>query len=297
MPYQIARSLAEAGTALSRPGAPPLILAGGTDLMVRARERVAGEDVLDVAAGPEPQHIALDGARLLLGAGVTYTDCLTHPLVARGCPLLVRVAERFASPQIRNVATVGGNVANASPAGDGVAALWALDARVEALTPDGPVSRPIAEVVRGPGRLGLPDGSLLTGFRLPVAGPGEGAAFYRRVTGAWPEHPMAMSVASVAARLQLDAGGRVTLARVVLGAVAPTPVRAAEAERALLGQTPAPDRVVAAAAAVAAAARPIADVRGSAEHRREGGPAPPRAPPRAGGRPGRGGGPRRRAAS
>src|SRR5262249_50072148 len=157
--------------------------------------------------------IALDGEELLLGAGVTYTDCLTHPLVARACPLLVRVAERFASPQVRNVATVGGNVANASPAGDGVAALWALDARVDALTPAGPVSRPMVDVVRGRGRLELPAGSLLTGFRLPVAAPGEGAAFYKLVNRAWPEHPMAISVASVAARLRLDAGGRVALAR------------------------------------------------------------------------------------
>src|SRR5262245_11442360 len=269
MPYQIARSLAEAETALSRPGAPPLILAGGTDLMVRARERVAGEDVLDVAALPELRRIALDGDELVLGAGVTYTDCLTHPLVARACPLLIRVAERFASPQIRNVATLGGNVANASPAGDGVAALWALDAHVEALTPAGPASRPIADVVRGPGRLDLPGGSLLTGFRLPVAATGEGAAFYKLVNRAWPEHPMAISVASVAARLRLDGGGRVALARVVLGAVAPTPVRAAEAEQALLGQAPAPDRVADAASRVAAAARPIADVRGSAEYRRD----------------------------
>src|SRR5262249_57772026 len=118
-----------------------------------------------------------------------YSECLAQPVVARACPLLVRVAERFASPQVRNVATLGGNVANASPAGDGVAALWALDARVDALTPAGPVSRPIADVVRGPARLDLPGGSLLTGFRLPVTAPGEGAAFYKLVNRAWPEHP------------------------------------------------------------------------------------------------------------
>src|SRR5262249_56100812 len=103
MPYQIARSLAEAGTALSRPGAPPLIVAGGTDLMVRARERVAGEDVLDVAAVPELRRIALDGEELVLGAGVTYTDCLTHPLIAPACPLLVRGPQRVAPPHRRNL--------------------------------------------------------------------------------------------------------------------------------------------------------------------------------------------------
>src|SRR5262249_60203294 len=145
------------------------------------------------------------------------------------------VAGRFASPQVRNVATVGGNGATGSPAGAGVAALWALDARVAALTPAGPVSRPIADVVRGPGRLDLPGGSLLTGFRLPVTAPGEGAAFYKLVNRAWPEHPMAISVASVAARLRLDASGCVALARIVLGAVAPAPGRDAEAEQGPLG--------------------------------------------------------------
>jgi CO/xanthine dehydrogenase FAD-binding subunit len=269
MTYQVARSLAEVEERLSRPGEPPLIVAGGTDLMVRARQRVARDDVLDVVAVPELRHIALEGDDLVLGAGVTYTDCLTHPLVVRGCPLLTRVAERFASPQIRNVATLGGNIANASPAADGVAALWALDARVAALTPDGPVSRPIAEVVRGPGRLGLPPGSLFTAVRVPAAVPGEGAAFYKLVNRAWPEHPMAIAVASVAARLRLDGDGRVVLARVVLGAVAPTPVRAPNAEARLLGCRPDPGRLAEAAAMTSAAALPIADVRASAEYRRD----------------------------
>src|SRR5262245_47857621 len=269
MTYHVARSLAEVEARLSRPGEPPLIVAGGTDLMVRARERVARDDVLDVAAVPELRQVALDGDDLVLGAGVTYTDCLTHPLVARAAPLLARVAERFASPQIRNVATLGGNVANPSPAADGGAAPWALHARVAVLTPSGPVSWPIAEVVRGPGRLGLPPGSLLTAVRVPAAVPGEGAAFYKLVNRAWPEHPMAISVASVAARLRLDGDGRVVQARVVLGAVAPTPVRAPDAEARLVGHRPDPDRLAEAATRVPAAALPIADVRASVEYRRD----------------------------
>jgi CO/xanthine dehydrogenase FAD-binding subunit len=269
MTYHVARSLAEVEATLSRPGPPPLILAGATDLMVRARERVASEDVLDVAAVPELRRVALDGETLVLGAGVTYTDCLTDPLIAWTCPLLVRVAARFASPQIRHAATLGGNVANASPAADGVAALWALDARVDAFTPGGLVSRPIAEVVQGPGRLGLSAGSLLTAFRVPVAVPGEGAAFYKLVNRAWPEHPMAISVASVTARLRLDPEGRVVLARVVIGAVAPTPARVPAAEAELLGHAPDPARIAGAARRTTDAAHPIADVRASADYRRD----------------------------
>ncbi|MBI4012862.1 MAG: FAD binding domain-containing protein [Candidatus Rokubacteria bacterium] len=269
MSYRIVRSLAEVEAALAEDPAGLTIFAGGTDLMVRARERVAAGPVLDVAGVAELRRVGLEGEELVVGACVTYADCLTSALIARACPLLVRVAERFASPQIRNVATLGGNVANASPAGDGVAALWALDARVEALTPGGPVTRPIAEVVLGPGRLGLPAGGVLTAFRVPAAVPGEGAAFYKLVNRAWPEHPMAISVASVAARLGLDGEGRVALARVALGAVAPTPVRALAAEAALLGRPPAPEVVAEASRLAAEAARPIADVRASAAYRRD----------------------------
>jgi CO/xanthine dehydrogenase FAD-binding subunit len=267
--YRIARTLDEVAGAVARAEGAPLVLAGGTDLLVRARRRVEAGPVLDVGQVAELRRVALDAGELILGAAVTYADCLADPVIRRACPLLTRVAERFASPAVRNVATLGGNVANASPAGDGVAALWALDARVDALTPAGPRSRPIDAVVAGPGRLDLPPGSVITAFRVPAAVAGEGAAFYKLVNRAWPEHPMAVAVASVAVRLRLDAAGRVALARVVLGAVAPTPVRAAAAEAALAGQVPAPARLAAAAAAVADAARPIGDVRASAEYRRD----------------------------
>ncbi len=269
MSYRVVRTLAEAESALSEAEGDPLIVAGGTDLMVRARERVEAGAVLDVARVAELRRVALEDDVLVLGAGVTYAECLTHPLIRRTCPLLVRVAERFASPQIRTMATLGGNVGNASPAGDGVAALWALDARIDALTASGRRSLAIEEVVLGPGRLGLPPGSLLTTFRVPVAVSGEGASFYKLVNRAWPEHPMAVSLASVAVRLRCDTDGRVTLARVVLGAVAPTPVRAVDAETRLVGALPSPAVVAEAAAAVAAAARPISDIRAGADYRRD----------------------------
>jgi carbon-monoxide dehydrogenase medium subunit len=108
---------------------------------------------------------------------------------------------------------------------------------------------------------------VLTAFRVAVQTDGEGSAFYKLVNRAWPEHPMAISVASVAARLRLDATGRVALARVVLGAVAPTPVRAAAAEVALTGEAVTPARLAAAARAAVAAAEPISDVRASAAYR------------------------------
>jgi CO/xanthine dehydrogenase FAD-binding subunit len=236
--------------------------------MVRSRERLERASILDVADVPELRRVTLENGVLVLGAAVTYADCLADPLIRRAAPLLADVAARFASPPIRAVATLGGNVANASPAGDGLAALWALDTRVEALTPGGWLTRSIEDVVAGPGRLALPPASVLTAFRVPARVPGEGAAFYKLVNRAWPEHPMAIAVASVAARLRLDTDGRLGLIRLALGAVAPTPVRAVEAEALLAGATPTAERLEAAARAVAATARPIDDVRASAEYRR-----------------------------
>jgi CO/xanthine dehydrogenase FAD-binding subunit len=265
--YRIARRLADVEAAVAA-GDGALVFAGGTDLMVRARRRVQAGPVLDVARVPELRRVALQGGELVLGAAVTYADCLADPTIRQACPLLGQVAARFASPAVRNVATLGGNVANASPAGDGVAALWALDAQVEAITPEGPVSRPISAVVVGPGRLALPAGSVITALRVPAVVAGEGTAFYKLVNRAWPEHPMAIAVASVAARLRVDAAGRAGLARVVLGAVAATPVRAAAAEAVLSGQPLGLDTLDAAAAAVPQAAQPIDDVRASAGYRR-----------------------------
>jgi carbon-monoxide dehydrogenase medium subunit len=190
-------------------------------------------------------------------------------LIRTACPLLVQVAERFASPPIRAVATLGGNVANASPAGDGVAALWALDAEVEALTREGRHLRPIEDVVLGPGRLGLPDGSVITAFRVPARRAGEGAAFRKLVNRAWPEHPMAISVASVAVRLSLAPDGRIGQARLVLGAVAPTPVRACRAEGIVMSEIAWPDRLAEAARAASEVARPISDVRAAVGYRRQ----------------------------
>jgi CO/xanthine dehydrogenase FAD-binding subunit len=269
MSYRVARSLAEVASAVTDGSPDLLVMAGGTDVQVRARDAVRGRPVLDVARVAELRRVERDETDLVLGAAVTYAECLADPRIRTAAPLLARVAERFASPQIRAVATLGGNVANASPAGDGVAALWALDARVDALTPDGPVTWPIEQVVVGPGRLGLPAGSVLTGFRVPVRVACEGQGFYKLVNRAWPEHPMAIAVASAAVRLVFDAAGRVRLARVVLGAVAPTPVRATRAEALLEGRPATPEIQAEAAAGVVDAARPVTDLRATEWYRRQ----------------------------
>ena len=267
--YHAPRSLAEAQTILGGSVAEPLILAGGTDVLVRAKGALREHPVLDLTRVVELQRVAAQGDTLVLGAAVTYARCLADPVIRASAPLLGQVAERFASPAIRNVATLGGNVANASPAADGTAALWALDVLVDAWAPTGAMRLPVDVLVVGPGRLGLPAGSLVTAFRVPVAARGEGCAFRKLVNRAHPEHPMAISVVSVAVRLRLDEAGRVALVRVVLGAVAPTPVRASAAVATLAGELPTPARLEGAASLATGAARPIDDLRASAAYRRD----------------------------
>jgi CO/xanthine dehydrogenase FAD-binding subunit len=268
MTYRLVRSLAELEAAQAGAG-PVVLMAGGTDLMVRGRERLRDRPVIDVSAVPELVRVATEGDRLVVGAAVTWAACLADREIRRRAPLLAEVAARFASPAIREVATVGGNVANASPAGDGLAGLWALDAEVDLLIPgQGRVRRPIHEIVIGPGRLALPAGAVLVAFDVPARTTPEGQAFVKLVNRAWPEHPMAIAVASVAVRLRLDGAGRVELARVVLGAVAPTPVRAAAAEAVLVGRCPTVPCLAEAAEGAPGAARPVDDLRASAAYRR-----------------------------
>ena len=281
MTHLVAGSLDEARRALAREltaGGSPVVMAGGTDLLVRGHHLLRDHPVVDVSRVAELTGVEVHGGGLRLGAAVTYGDCLADERIRRASPLLAEVARRFASPAIRAVATLGGNVVNASPAADGVVALWALEAEVEvagphqdesAPTPEpAPAVRPLASVVRGPGQVDLPPGGLVVALRVPVAEPGERAGFYKLVNRAWPEHPMAIAVASAAVRLRLDRDGRVERAWVALGAVAPTPVRAEAVEAALVGRRPDGAVVEAAARAATGLALPIDDVRATAGYRR-----------------------------
>lgn len=267
MAYVLAKSLQEIERTLVQGGEELLVMGGGTDLMVRAREAVARREVLDVTRVPDLRRIEQFNGTLRIGAAVTYEELRASPLIREHCPVLVQVSDRFASPQIRNVATVGGNVANASPAGDALAALWALEARVHALMPTGTVEFPIHEVVVGPGKLGLPRSSVITEFAVELPEGATGASFYKLVNRAYPEHPMAISVVSVTAIVGLASSRRIRWARIVLGAVASTPVRARQAEASLADQAISDSLLLQAATAAVEAASPIDDIRATRAYR------------------------------
>jgi len=260
----IPRSIDEACAALDAHG-DALLLAGGTDLMVAVnagRARPTTVVALDRVDGL--RSWSRDGSALTLGAGLTYAD-LAEPALAALVPALAQAARTVGSPQIRNAGTLGGNVATASPAGDTLPVLAALDAVVMVRSSLGEREVPFATFCVGPKQTALVPGELIVGVRVPVLdGPQE---FLKVGT----RNAMVISVASVAALVDLS--GRIV--RVGLGSVGPTILRAPEAEAWVVDhldwearRVPDPRTAATFGELVADAARPIDDHRSTAAYRR-----------------------------
>ena len=241
-------------------------VAGGTDLVVAARqgrkplpESIVAIDRITELAG----HEIVDGS-LVLGGLTDHAWLAASPEVLAGWTALADAAAIVGSPATRATGTIGGNLMNASPAADTTAPLVVLDA-VGTLVSAGGASRTVAvaDLATGPGRTLATQGELLTRVTIPPIAAGSGSAYIRL------EYRRAMEIAVVgAAALVTIADGVVRDARIALTAVAPTIVRAPEAEAALGGAAPTRETFSAAGRAAAAAARPIDDVRASAEYRR-----------------------------
>ncbi len=290
-------SLAEATAILSRePGAR--VLAGGTDLLVAAREKgLPLETVVDLKAIPGlagvsilAAHPAAPGGvpgqeRLRVGALTTIHEIESSPYLRRTFPLLAEAAAMLGTRQIRNRATVGGNVANASPAAETACPLLAADAVAHIASPgdDSGTGRevPLSSFFVGPGRTVLRPGEVLTAVECPAfptlgqrpgsrrRGQSGGLAFGSAYIKLGPRRAVDIAVVNVAALVGLDGDGRVAQARIALGSVAPTAFRALEAEAVLSGGEPTEAIINTAARAAQAAARPIGDVRASAWYRSE----------------------------
>ncbi len=240
-------------------------LAGGTDLFLRMQRRQTQPDrVLDLKRIPELDRIEPSDDGLRIGALALMETLAASPLIHNDYHALARSARVVGSIQTRNRATVGGNLANASPAADTATPLMALGAVVEATAADGTRELPVEQLFLGPGRTALRDGELLTAVLIPAMPARSGSAFQRCVRTA-----MDIAVVNCAAFLRLGEDGVVVDARIALGAVGPTPLRAASAESRLKDQRFNPRIAEEAAACAADDARPIDDVRAGADYRRE----------------------------
>src|SRR5256712_912778 len=266
--YHAPTSLNEALSLLQELGEAARPLAGGTDLVVQMKENAtkfaAPSHIVNLLRVPELGGIEFsESVGLRIGAGATMAEVAESLIIRERYQAIVEGAALVGSIQTMNMATVGGNLCNAAPSADIAPPLLAFEAEAVIVGPAGRRSLPLEEFFLGPGKTALAVDELVAEVRVPVPSAGIGSAYDRHT----PRKQMDIAVVGVAATLSI-AGNRVERARVALGAVAPTPVRARRAEGALEGQPPSDDVFARAAEIAAMECSPIADVRASAEFRR-----------------------------
>jgi len=242
-------------------------LAGGTDILVQLRQGRFDLDLLvDLKRIPELCRVTYDaGVGLTFGAAVTCAELTEHAAVREHYPGLLDAATIIGGTAIQQRATLGGNLCNAAPSGDGISAMIALGAEAVIAGPAGRRRVPVASFCTAPGRTVLGRGEIVVALRLPPPLPHAGAAYVRMI----PRGEMDIAVAGAGAWLRLtDDGAGIVDARVALAAVAPTPLLAAEAGAVLIGAAPTDEAFARAAAVAREATRPIDDTRGTAAQRR-----------------------------
>ncbi|HMA09938.1 MAG TPA: FAD binding domain-containing protein [Ramlibacter sp.] len=227
-------SLAEAVTALTSSPGPAIPLAGGTDLLLDLEQgrHSPVRTVVDVTCIPEMQAVELRGERLFIGAAVPLSRVARHPLVQSDAQALVEACDLVGGPQVRNVATLGGNVAHALPAADGTIALLALDAQAEIAGPSGLRCVALADLFLGPGKSSLKRGEeLLAGFYIRLRPRTATASAFRRIMR---PQGVALPILNVAAWVRRT-GKLVQGVHIAVGPGSSTPFRARSAEAVLNG--------------------------------------------------------------
>jgi len=255
------RTLADAFALLAEGGRRPL--AGGTDALVEREAGVPGvHRYLDLAALAELRGIRVADGALVLGANTTYAELRSNPLIAEHAPVLAAMAAEVGAAQIQNRGTLGGNIATASPAGDSLPVLLALDAEIVVGGAHGERSIPASDFFPAYRRTALAGDELILRIVVPIR-PDRTVAF--RKVGTRRAQAISVVVLAVAWRAEDGAWRDV---RVALGSVAATPIRARATEATLEGAAPTAEVAAVAAATLEAEITPIDDVRSTAEYRR-----------------------------
>jgi CO/xanthine dehydrogenase FAD-binding subunit len=260
----IPKNLSDALDALGGADAEIQPLGGGTDLIVNIRARLVQPGAL-VALSEirELGEIRRADGHVRVGGGVHVAHFLEHPLLLEHADIARQSAAKFGNPMIRNLATVAGNLASASPAADLAPPLLALGADVELASKRGTRVLPLEDFFVGPRKTARRADELITGLRWPVPPKKSAGAFYKLGL----RQADAISVVSVGIMIDRD-GGNCRNPRIALGAVAARPLRAHRAEAVLAGQTFSDATIGEAARIASEECSPIDDLRGSAAYRR-----------------------------
>jgi xanthine dehydrogenase small subunit len=269
-PIETPTSLADAYAVLagSAAEAPVTPIAGGTDIMVRITGEIGDPPsrMLDLSRLAELRGITVDGDAVILGALTTYTEIRRSDACREHLPALVEAAATIGAAQIQNRGTLGGNIANASPAGDTLPVLLALDAAIVVGGPRGERTIPATAFWVAYRRTALAPDEIILRVRIPVAGGRE--ARFRKI-GTRRAQAISKVVLAMAWREGHHAPAEPwSEVRVALGSVADRPIRAIATEAVLEGTRPTPEVADAAAEALAAEIHPIDDVRSTADYRR-----------------------------
>ena len=240
------------------------VIAGGTDLVMDLRiGRYKPRNIVDISNIRELDYIVDEGDKIRIGALTKLQEILESPIVKTKAPVLAEAIYQMASWQIRNIATIGGNLCNASPAADTAPPLMVLEAQLKLASKTGTRTVPITEFFLGPRKTVLKKNELLTEIIIP----------YEKDVGAsmiklGRRNSFTLSVVAVAALVKVE-DNKFKDVRVALNSVAPTPVRAKSVEKSLIGKEVTLENIEEAAKLVVNDISPISDVRASAEYRKE----------------------------
>jgi len=265
MDYFEPKTISEALSLLAKYGAEAKVIAGGTDVMVDIKYKEEPGCLVNIKKIPGLGAIQENGASLRIGPLVTIHEVETNKLVRERLPVLWESCHQFASLQIRNTATIGGNICRASPSGETLAPLLVLEAKGKLAFSEGEKIEPFASFFQGSGKSSIGSKGLLTEIEVPYPAQGSRGVYLKHaVRGA-----MDIAMVGVAVLVTPDAAkSNLQDARIGLGAVAPTPIRATKTEAMLRGKPLTATLVKEVAATAASESSPIDDQRSSGEYRR-----------------------------
>ena len=259
-------TIKEASSLLTKYNGKAKLLAGGTDLIIEMKARTATpEYVISLEKIPGLAGIDYDEeSGLRIGALTKMRTLEKDSIIRERYTALAEGAGEVGGVQIRHLATIGGNISHGSPAADTAAPLLALGAQVKIASANGERTVPVETFFLGPGQTVLNTGEIVTAFECPPRGANEGSQYLKQKI----REVMDLAFVGVASSAKSD-NGAVTDVKIGLAAVAPTPLRATDAEAVVNGNDLTADLLEQAAAAASAQSSPISDLRCSAEYRRE----------------------------
>jgi len=265
--YLMPTSISEAISLHESYGDQAKYIAGGTDVMVKIKEgKISPQYVISLRHLQGLDHIIYEKGELTIGAMVTHRMLELSPTIRKEFPVLIDAVENIGSVQIRNVATIGGNIVNAVPSADSAVPLITLGAEVRVIGPQGKRSMALEDFFIGPGKTLLEGGEILMEFLIPKLPPHTGAAYWKHTRRAAMELP----ILGVAVLISLDDDMQTcTEARIGLGVVAPTPMRAKNAEAILKGKKVDEEILKKAGKAAAQECKARDSIRGKAWYRRD----------------------------